>query len=402
MLLSARGLLCISLLCISLPSSFLPAVAAAQDSSYCRQVRARAASDADQLMTPRVMVQGIHFPRGSQQFDSGVTTRNGYQLRTGLTFSPLDFYKGQGVLRIGDADCRRHEASQDLEDVLGHATETARLSALREQSQFLRTRTEDWRALGAKAAARLSQRIITVVEFTSVQRSIDTLEHKLVAVEGEAGQLEARQLGATGTFPSAAANTSGGTAANTSGGAAASTSGGKAGSPASPPAPVPALASQYYREAMRFEQEASKVRRLDDWKLQITGGVVPLEPVDWYGTLELSVSLGALVKGEHEQRYIESRSEDLRFAREGVETRLAQFRAQTAAALEQARRDLGLAEHSLEILRATRLALEQSEAESAAQARDLLAIEQVSVESDSIFLRSFLGALESLAARARG
>ena len=386
MLLSARGLLCISLLCISLPSSFLPAVAAAQDSSYCRQVRARAASDADQLMTPRVIVQGIHFPRGSQQFDSGVTTPNGYQLRTGLSFSPVDFYKGQGVLRIGDADCRRHEASQELEELLGHATETARLSALREQSQFLRTRTEDWRALGAKAAARLSQRIITVVEFTSVQRSIDTLEHKLVAVEGEAGQLEARQLGPSGPFPSAAGST------------AAS----KAGSPASTPAAVPALASQYYREAMRFEQEASKVRRLDDWKLQITGGVVPLQPVDWYGTLELSVSLGALVKGEHEQRYIDSRSEDLRFAREGVETRLAQFRAQTAAALEQARRDLGLVEHSLEILRATRLALEQSEAESAAQARDLLAIEQVSVESDSIFLRSFLGALESLAARARG
>jgi hypothetical protein len=380
MLLSARGLLAISLL-----SSFLPTVAAAQDTSYCRQVRARAASDADLLMTPRVQVQGIHFPTGSQVYDNSGTTKNGYQVRTGLTFSPLDFYKGQGVLRVGDADCRRHEASQELDEVLGHATETARLSALREQSQFLRTRTEDWRALGAKAAARLSQRIITVVEFTSVQRSIDTLEHKLVAVEGEAGQLEARQLGTTGTFPSAAP------------GAAAAPE--KA---AEKKPPVHALASQYYKEAMRFEQEASKVRRLDDWKLQITGGVVPLAPVDWYGTLELSFSLGGLVKGEHEQRYIESRSEDLRFAREGVETRLAQFRAQTAAALEQARRELGLVEHSLEILRATRLALEQSEAESAAQARDLLAIEQVSVESDSIFLRSFLGALESLAARARG
>jgi hypothetical protein len=85
-----------------------------------------------------------------------------------------------------------------------------------------------------------------------------------------------------------------------------------------------------------------------------------------------------------------------------VETRLAQFRAQAAAALEQARRDLGLVDHSLEVLRATRLALEQSEAESAAQARDLIALEQVSVESDSIYLRSFVGALESLLARARG
>jgi hypothetical protein len=108
------------------------------------------------------------------------------------------------------------------------------------------------------------------------------------------------------------------------------------------------------------------------------------------------------VRGQHEERYIEGRSEDLRYARDGVETRLAQFRAQASAALEQARRDLGLVDHSLEVLRATRLALEQSEAESAAQARDLIAVEQVSVESESVFLRSFVGALEALMARARG
>jgi hypothetical protein len=137
-------------------------------------------------------------------------------------------------------------------------------------------------------------------------------------------------------------------------------------------------------------------------KVKLTGGVIPQHPVDWYGTLELSFSLGALVQGEHERRYLEGRSEDLRYARDGVETRLAQFRAQISAALEQARRDLGLVDHSLEVLRATRLALEQSEAESAAQARDLIVLEQVSVESDSIYLRRLVGALESLVARARG
>jgi hypothetical protein len=270
MLLSARGLFCISLL-----SSFLPTVAAAQDTAYCRQVRARAASDADLLMTPRVMVQGIHFPAARSSSIPVPRARTAIRCGPGSHFRRVDFYKGQSVLRVGDADCRRHEASQELDEVLGHATETARLSALREQSQFLRTRTEDWRALGAKAAARLSQRIITVVEFTSVQRSIDTLEHKLVAVEGEAGQLQARQLGATGSFPSAAASA-----------AAGSTAGSPSATPEKAPdkqAPVHALASQYYREAMRFEQEASKVRRLEDWKLQITGGVVPIAPVDWYG-----------------------------------------------------------------------------------------------------------------------
>ena len=379
MLPSARSVLLTLFSCLS--SSLVPALAVAQQTPYCKQVRARAASDADYLMTPRVIVQGLHFPHGSELADSGPVLGSGYQLRTGLTFSPVDFYKGRGVVRAGDADCKRHEASVALDDALGHSTESARLSALLQQGEFLRGHSEDWRNISARAAARLSQRIITVVDFNSVQRSIDTLEHKLVQVEGEAEQLKARQLRVSGMLPS----------------------GNGLGSPQGADTPaVPDLASEYFRQSMRYEREISGVRQMDDWKLQITGGVIPLYPVDWYGTVELSFSLGALVRGQHEQRYIEGRSEDLRYARDGVETRLAQFRAQTAAALEQARRDLGLVDHSLEVLRATRLALEQSESESAAQARDLISIEQVSVESDSVFLRSFVGALETLMARARG
>jgi hypothetical protein len=379
MLPSARSVLLTLFSCLF--SGLVPALAVAQQTPYCKQVRARAASDADYLMTPRVIVQGLHFPHGSELADSGPVLGSGYQLRTGLTFSPVDFYKGRGVLRAGDADCKRHEASVALDDVLGHATESARLSALLQQGEFLRTHTEDWRSISARAAARLSQRIITVVDFNSVQRSIDTLEHKLVQVEGEAEQLKARQLRVSGMLPS--------------GNGLGSPKPGEA-------APVPDLASEYFRQSMRYERETSQVRKMDDWKLQVSGGVIPLYPVDWYGTVELSFSLGALVRGQHEERYIEGRSEDLRYARDGVETRLAQFRAQASAALEQARRDLGLVDHSLEVLRATRLALEQSEAESAAQARDLIAIEQVSVESDSVFLRSFVSALETLMARARG
>ncbi|MEY4549819.1 MAG: hypothetical protein RL685_6014 [Pseudomonadota bacterium] len=354
----------------------------AQPSPYCRHVRAKASSEADSLMTPRLMVQGIHFARGAELSDAFPVSGSGYQVRTGLSFSPVDFYKGRSVLRAGDADCGRHEAAVALDDVLGHSTEVARLSALLQQGEFLRTRTEDWRELASRAAARLSQRIITVVEFASIQRSIDTIEHKLIQVEGDAEQLKARQLRGNGMLPGGS---------NTLPGAAGE-----------PRSSVPELASRFYRESMRFEREGSRQRELDSWKLQVTGGVIPQNPVDWYGTLELSFSLGALIRGEHERRYLEGRSEDLRYARDGVETRLAQFRAQAAAALEQARRDLGLVDHSLEVLRATRLALEQSEAESAAQARDLIALEQLSVESDSIFLRSFVGALESLLARARG
>ncbi|HVZ33317.1 MAG TPA: hypothetical protein VG963_12885 [Polyangiaceae bacterium] len=394
--------------------ALVSATAHAQDSAYCRQVRARAASDADLLMAPRVIVQGIHFPNGVKQLDSGATTENGYQLRTGLGFSVMDYYKGRGVLRVSEADCRRYEAARDLEDVLAHGADGARLVALREQIEFLRSKSEDWRALAARAAVRLSQRIITVFEFTNVQRSIDELEHKLVQVEGDEARLEADLPKADGapsasgsltrsvaSAPPAAASR---TAAPGSTAGPAGAPGGDAGAPSgfAGAATATGFAAKYYRETMNFEREQSRLRQLDDWRLQVTAGVIPQTPVDWYGTLELSFNLGSLVQGEHEQRYLQSRSEDVRYSRDGIETRLARFRTETAVTLEQAKRELGLVEHSLEVLRATRLALESSEAESAAEARDVLTLEQLSVEADSVFLRKFVDALASLVARAQG
>lgn len=371
-----RGVLLSAMTCITVNLHTSSAVAL--DTPYCRQVRARAQSDADLLMMPRVVVQGIRFPEGAQQFDSGATTSQGYQLRTGLQFSPIDFYKGKATLDVGDAECERHEAALDLEAVLERGTDDARHGALREQGLFLRAKSTEWRALQARAAARLSQRIITVVEFTNVQHFVDALERKLVQVEGDASLLDARAR-RRGAAPNAALVPSAGASS----------------------AALPALATRYLDAALRFERENSSLRRLDEWRVQMTSGVIPQTPSDWYGTLELSFSLGGLVRGAHEEQYIEARSETLKRASDGVNTRLDQFRAEVAALLAQTERDLQVVEHSLEVLRTTRAALATSEAESVAQAREILTIEQLSVESDSVFLRALARALQALSERAR-
>src|SRR5688572_7608788 len=259
MLPTARGMLLSGLTCIL--ASLSPAPASARDAPYCKQVRARAQSDADLLMMPRVLLQGIRFPEGAQQFDSGATTSEGYQLRAGFSFSPVDFYKGRATLDVGEAECARHVAELDLDAVLTRGTDDARLGALREQGLFLRAKSADWRALHARAAARLEQRIITVVEFTNVQHFVDALERKLVQVEGDASQLDARALR---TRP---------TPAPPSGFSAAS----------SASATLPALAGRYMDASLRYEREVSSLRRLDEWRLQMTGGVIPQTPSDWFG-----------------------------------------------------------------------------------------------------------------------
>jgi hypothetical protein len=394
-----RGMLLSALTCIA--SSLSPGPASARDTPYCKQVRARAQSDADLLMMPRVLVQGIRFPQGAQQFDSGATTAQGYQLRTGFSFSPVDFYKGRATLGVGDAECARHEAELELDAVLTRGTDDARLDALREQGVFLRAKSADWRALSARAAARLEKRIITVVEFTNVQHFVDALERKLVQVEGDASQLDARAQ-RTRPLPFSPPSPSpppGGAPPSSLPSGPAAVSAPVAASSAS--ATLPALAGRYMDASLRYEREVSSLRRLDEWRLQMTGGVIPQTPSDWYGTIELSVSLGALMRGSHEDQYIEARAETLARASDGIDLRLRQFREEIAALLGQAERDLGVIEHSLAVLRATRTVLESSEAESVAQAREILTIEQLSVESDSVFLRALVRALQTLAERAR-
>jgi hypothetical protein len=265
---------------------------------------------------------------------------------------------------------------------------------------FLRAKSADWRALSARAAARLEKRIITVVEFTNVQHFVDALERKLVQVEGDASQLDARAQRTRPlpfSQPSPSPPPSGAPPSSLPSGPAAVS--GPAASSAS--ATLPALAGRYMDASLRYEREVSSLRRLDEWRLQMTGGVIPQTPSDWYGTIELSVSLGALVRGSHEDQYIEARAETLARASDGIDLRLRQFREEIAALLGQAERDLGVIEHSLAVLRATRTVLESSEAESVAQAREILTIEQLSVESDSVFLRALVRALQTLAERAR-
>lgn len=365
--------------------------AAAQDTAYCRQVRARAASDADLLMAPRMTVQGIRFPSGGRQLDTGPTTDGGYQLRTGLAFSPVDFYKGQATLRVGDAECRRHEAALVLDAALTHNLAASRLVALRGQHDFLLSRQGAWRALAEKSSVRFSQRIITVVEFTDVQRLVTALERKVVQVDGDARLLEARAVAARarGADPRA---TAGATLTRPT---AAPGSGARAGAVAS--LSISDLSQRYLNEALQFEREVSGLRQLDDWRVQVTGGVIPLEPVEWYGALELSFNLGGLVRSAHEDAYVEARASELRESRAGVATRVGEFRAEARAVLEHARQDLELVERSLQVIRKTATALASSQADSAAHARDVLELEQLSIESDVAFLRALIDAVRPFA-----
>jgi hypothetical protein len=221
---------------------------------------------------------------------------------------------------------------------------------------FLDRHRDEWRTIRTRAEERLSARVVTLVEFDEVRRQADALEHKLVQTHGEASEIEARK-------------------------------------PDPPRGSLGALARDYAERSLSTEREISSLRALDAWQVQLTGGVIPIAPVDWYGLAEVSFNLGGLVRPQHEDAYIAAKADELRDARYELGARLRDFRSQVAAAVEQARRDLEVADRQVAFLASTRAALEKSEAQSVAQARDVLAIEELSVQSDTVFLRALVGAL---------
>lgn len=340
--------------------------ARAQESAYCAKVQQRAVGDASLLLAPRLFVQEIRFPQ-SGIVDFGTTMGMGWQTRVGAAYSLVDLYKGLETSQLADADCAEHSASTSLRDFVSFAADLARLAALEAQARFLRDHRDEWRVLTDKATQRLAQRIITLLEFNVLSGYVDALEEKLTQAEGEASRIER-------------------------------------GSPPVADEPPGVLSERYVAAAMDRERHASRLRAADAWHFQLTGAVIPATqgPLDWYGFAEVGYSLGGLVLSGSEKRYLEARSDELRSARYELTDELRRFRAQAAASLEQARRELELVERKVALLSSVRSLLEGSETGGAGPARDLLTVELLAAESDRIFFSTLTGKLTAISEERHG
>ena len=345
-------------LAVSFACFLLSLEALADEPARCQVARARAASDAALLMAPQLTLQGIRFPSRSH-LDIGPTVGTGYQLRLGVMFSPLDVYRGWRTVRAGELACAAHEAAIPLQEVLGKGADTARLRALKQQALYLNQRREQWLALVARAEERLNARTLSLGEFDELRRRVYALERKRLQVEGESRRIEARAV------------------------------------PPGPTAPAE-LARQLEERAHLAEQETAGLRTLDGWQLRMTGGVIPQRPVDWYAMAELSFSLGAPIRHQQEARYLQGRAAELHEAPYELIEQWRRLQGELVATLDQARRDLAVVEQEIATIDRTRRALETSETPRVAHARDLIAVEQLSAESDQVFLRQQIEALNAV------
>jgi hypothetical protein len=338
-------------------TALVPA-AHAETSPYCRKVQARSASEAALLMSPELVVRGLRFP-WDPTLALEPTDGPGFQVRAGLSFSPLDFYRGLRVLSLGEADCAAQASRQFIDELFERGEDGVRLAALQQEIAFLEAHRPEWQAILTTTEQRLAAKVVSLLDFDEIDRQAAELERRLNAGRGEARRLEARL-------------------------------------PVEPPGSPSLLRQLYAERTLGFEREESHLRTLDAWEVGLTGGMAATErSLGWFGTVEVSFKPGAFVQWRHEDHYLEARADELKSARYEGEQRLLRREAEAQAAREQTERDLARVQKQLDTLDRTRVVLECSESPNSTHARDQLSLERLTVQADEVYLRAMLEALSA-------
>ena len=362
---SKSSLVRLSALGVGVAVSLMSVCAHADESAYCRKVRAHAAADASLLVAPTMLIEGIKAPSGLQPGGKLDPTSPGagYQLRAGFSFSPLDFYKGTRVGRVADADCDAHEVTITAQQLLLQAPELGRLGAFRDQVAFMDAQQATWEAVTAKMTARYAAQSTTLVELEAVRTQASALARQRAQIGGEVARLEATGLD---DYRGSIAG----------------------------------LIRDIREKSMKFEREASHVRSLDAWKFNITGGYLP--PIyssassDFFGVVQVGYTLGGPWHNAAEARYLDARDEELQKSRQEMARQLQVVRESVRAATVQATRELEIVEKRVAEITTLQGALGSSEAPTAAFALARLELELISAQADRVFLTGLIRELSRL------
>ncbi len=328
-------------------------------SPYCEKVRARASADASLMFAPTVQAQGVRYPRNGA-IDSSTTVGQGYQFRTAVSWSPLDFYKGFKVLEVGRADCEQHEATVTAQQVLMLGVDAARLPALRQASTYLSGQKGRWEEIITKNDERLAEHVTSLLDANEVRARGGELEKKAAMVDGDIGRLEAVGIDVYRGMLSS-------------------------------------LMTSIESKAMDFERKASHVRSLEPWTFSVTGGVVPQErPVDYFGIVQVGFNLGAFSRNSADARYLDARAEELRKARYEVIDQLRRFKAQVKVTNTQSKRELEVVNRRIAALRSARDTLATSEASGAPHALAIVDLDMILAEADRVYLTALVAELSKM------
>lgn len=363
--LSSRRLRCAKLVsvlsaCAAVVAISVPSEVKAEESSYCKKVHARTTGDAALLFAPTIQAQAIRYPTGAGgTIDAGTTSGTGLQARASVSWSPLDFYRGFGVMSAGDADCARGDAQIIAQRLLHYGEDYGRLHARRSQVSYFASRESAIALLLAKSDERLAAHVTSLLDTNELRARAADLDRKRVIAQAEVARLEARGVESYG-------------------------------------GDIRRLAVEVEAKSVRYEREVSALRKLDGWDLRLSGGVIPHDTPQVFGFVQLGFNVGSIARIVSESSYMDARTEELRKARYELRDQLERFKAQLRTARAQAIGESAIVSSRVASLVAARQALAGSDSPNAPHVLAVLDLEIIGAEADNAFLNSLISELSNL------
>ncbi|MFO0686650.1 MAG: hypothetical protein U0234_31605 [Sandaracinus sp.] len=314
------------------------------ESPGCRRTHALAQSQAYILVSPRITAEAGHVPAGGT---TGLGGASGYQVRGGLSWSPIDFVHGLMALDAAGTECDELAALARARRTLELGSELGELPARRAERDALVAAREQWEEIVRRTQTRVTEGLATEQHLTDVRAEVERLERRVDQVEVEVARLVA------------------------------------AGHDELDASTLASDLETYERRALDLERQQSSMRRLAPWNVTLLGSVVPVDQgmgawnVDWFGWVSVSYSLGGIAQQLAEDDAVEARaaqlgadSNELRRAFDRFARLLDESIAGLQAELEHVDRQIEIQRHQRDLMEQ----LETSEVENLRAMIDLQVI----------------------------
>jgi hypothetical protein len=258
------------------------------ESGRCQRLRSIAMSEAAVLGHARLELQGFRQPSIGLPVLPGDVPAQLEQIRTGVSWSPIDRWRGVRLVEAADWECVADDARARLMEVVDQGDRYGRAAGLRAALASIDPAIEKAVELLSRATERQRRGIDTLFELDALRSRLVALRLKREQWSGELAGLEA-----VGTSEAAV--------------------------------PLSPLLRTYEEASLAAERARSQERSLESWRADLRAGAVPWPRPDWFGTVSIAWSTGGPSQAAHERRAMEGRSRELAGSTEEVRHRVKTF-----------------------------------------------------------------------------
>jgi hypothetical protein len=254
----------------------------------CQRLRATAHSKSDTIGAARLEAQAFRQPALGALVLPGDVPARLEQVRAGISWSPIDMWRGEHLVAAADWECIAEGLRERLLEIVDQGERYGRAVALRRGiAAFDVALVQATRTL-SESEERQRRGIDTLFE-------TDALRSRVVAMRTEREQLRAEAAALEAAAPEVVAG------------------------------PLAPLLDEYESASLEAERARSRERSLESWRADVRVGAVPWPKTDWFGALSVGWSTGAVAQAKEERRAVDGRARELSEAVDEIRHRLTVF-----------------------------------------------------------------------------